>query len=106
MKLFVAGLPYDLDDQELNDMFAEHGTVSSAKVITDRETGKSRGFGFVEFSDSSQAQAAIQALDGADMGGRKLSVKQAEDRPSGGGNRGNRSGGGGYGDRGNSRGRY
>jgi RNA recognition motif-containing protein len=108
MKLFVAGLPYDLDDQELNDIFAEHGTVSSAKVIMDRETGKSRGFGFVEFADSSQAQAAMKALDGAELAGKKMTVKQAEDRPSGGGgggNRGNR-GGGGYGDRGNSRGRY
>lgn len=96
MKLFVAGLPYDLDDQELNDIFSDHGTVSSAKVIMDRETGKSRGFGFVEFADATQAQAAMKALDGAELGGKKLTVKQAEDkRPGGGG--GNSGGRGGYG---------
>lgn len=110
MKLFVAGLPYDLDDQELNEIFSEHGTVSSAKVIMDRETGKSRGFGFVEFADSTQAQAAIKALDGAELSGKTLAVKQAEDRPAGGGNRGGSGarGGrsGGYNDRNNSRERY
>ena len=99
MKLFVAGLPYDLDDQELNDIFSEHGTVSSAKVIMDRDTGKSRGFGFVEFADSEQAEAAMKALDGAELSGKKMTVKKAEDKRPGGG-------GGGYGNRGNSRGRY
>ena len=91
MKLFVAGLPYDVDDQELHDIFSEYGTVGSAKVILDKETRKSRGFGFVEFADSTQAQAAIKALDGADLSGKKLAVKEAEDRPSGG-----RQGGGGF----------
>ena len=60
MKLFVAGLPYDMDDVELQNIFSDYGTVSSAKVIMDRETGKSRGFGFVEYPDDVQAQQAIQ----------------------------------------------
>jgi RNA recognition motif-containing protein len=94
MKLFVAGLPYDLDDQELNDIFAEYGTVDSAKVILDRETRKSRGFGFVEFADASQAQAAMEALDGAELSGKKMTVKQAEERaPRPGGGREGRPGG-------------
>lgn len=97
MKLFVAGLPYDLDDQELNEIFSEYGSVDSAKVILDRETRKSRGFGFVEFADASNAQAAIEALDGAELSGRKMTVKQAEARESrpsqGGGRPGGRSNG-------------
>src|SRR5215212_8534505 len=96
MKLFVAGLPFDVDDQELHEIFSDHGTVASAKVITDRDTGKSRGFGFVEFSDDAQAQAAIKAIDGASLSGRTLTVKIAEDKPrnsGGGGGGGSRSGG-------------
>ena len=85
MKLFVAGLPFDVDDQELKEMFEVYGSVTSAKVINDRETGKSRGFGFVEFSDKTHAEAAIKALDGGSLEGRQLTVKQAEDRPQGGG---------------------
>lgn len=95
MKLFVAGLPFDMDDNELQEIFTEHGTVASAKVITDRETGKSRGFGFVEFNDDAQAQAAIQALNGASIEGRNIVVKVAEDKPRG----GSGGGGGSYGDR-------
>jgi cold-inducible RNA-binding protein len=94
MKLFVAGIPSDMDDQELNDIFAEHGTVTSAKVIMDRETGKSRGFGFVEFSEEADGQKAMQALNGATLEGKTMTVKVAEDRPRGGG------GGGGFGNRG------
>ena len=101
MKLFVAGLPFDVDDQELQEMFEVYGTVGSAKVITDRETGKSRGFGFVEFPNDSEAQAAIKALNGGSLEGRELTVKLAEDKPKGGGGgfRGgnnSRGGGGGY----------
>jgi RNA recognition motif-containing protein len=81
MKLFVAGLPFDVDDQELHDIFSEQGTVASAKIITDRDTGKSRGFGFVEFPDDAQAQAAIKAYDGAELSGRTITVKVAEDKP-------------------------
>lgn len=99
MKLFVAGLPFDVDDQELKEMFEPYGSVTSAKVIHDRETGKSRGFGFVEFSDKTQAEAAIKALDGGSLEGRQLTVKEAEDKPKGGGGfRGgnNSRGGGGF----------
>ena len=99
MKLFVAGLPFDVDDQELKEMFEAYGSVTSAKVINDRETGKSRGFGFVEFSDKTHAEAAIKALDGGSLEGRQLTVKQAEDKPKGGsGSRGgnNSRGGGGF----------
>jgi len=97
MKLFVAGLPFDVDDQELKEMFEVYGSVTSAKVINDRETGKSRGFGFVEFSDKAHAEAAIKALDGGSLEGKQLTVKQAEDRPKGGGGSrgGNDSRGGG-----------
>ncbi len=105
MKLFVAGLPYDVDDQELQEMFETYGTVGSAKVIFDRETRRSRGFGFVEFANDSEAQEAIKALDGGSLEGRQLTVKLAEDRPSNGGG-GSRGGGyrennrgGGYGRR-------
>ena len=107
MKLFVAGFPFDVDDQELHEIFSDHGTVASAKVITDRDTGKSRGFGFVEFADDTQAQAAMKALDGATLSGRTLSVKVAEDKPRGGGGGGGGSrGGGGYKPRDNNRNRY
>jgi RNA recognition motif-containing protein len=98
MKLFVAGLPFDVDDQELREMFEAYGTVDSAKVITDRETGKSRGFGFVEFPTDAEAEAAIKALNGGSLEGRELTVKVAEDRPKGGG------GGGGFRGGSNSRG--
>ena len=101
MKLFVAGFPFDVDDEELKEMFEAYGAVTSAKVIHDRETGKSRGFGFVEFSDKAHAEAAIKALDGGSLEGRQLTVKQAEDKPKGGGGgfRGgnnSRGGGGGF----------
>lgn len=93
MNLFVAGLPYDVDDQELNAIFAEFGTVNSAKVILDKETRKSRGFGFVEMPEKTEAEKAIQGLDGAQLEGKTLAVKEAEERRSGGGGSG---GGGGY----------
>lgn len=102
-KLYVGGLPYSTTDQELQDLFAAHGTVASANVITDRETGRSKGFGFVEFESAEEAQAAIKALDGSDLGGRKIVVNEArprEERPQGGGGGGyrggNSGGGGGY----------
>jgi cold-inducible RNA-binding protein len=94
MKLFVAGLSYDLDDVDLKEMFELYGEVNSAKVILDRETGKSRGFGFVDMPDDNEAKQAIETLDGAGLKGKKLSVKEAEDKPNGGGG-GNRGGGGG-----------
>lgn len=95
-KLYVGGLPYTTTDQELQDLFAAHGTVTSANVITDRETGRSKGFGFVEFESAEEAQAAIKALDGSELGGRKIVVNEArprEERPQGGGYRGDNGGG-------------
>ena len=100
MKLFVAGLPYDVDDQELQQIFEEFGTVGSAKVILDKETRKSRGFGFVEMQDNTEAQNAIKGLNEAQLDGRTLAVKVAEDRKDSPGGRGGYSSrdnkGGGY----------
>src|SRR5579862_177848 len=93
MKLFVAGLPYDFDDTDLKEMFELYGDVYSAKVARDRETKKSRGFGFLDMPNDAEAKEAIQTLDGADFGrGKKLSVKKADDDPNraGPGNRDNR----------------
>lgn len=85
MKLFVAAIPYDFDDVDLKEMFELYGEVNSAKVILDKETGKSRGFGFVDMSDDNEAKIAIETLDGAAIKGKKMSVKQAEDQPRPGG---------------------
>lgn len=76
-KLFVAGIPYSLTEQEMSDAFTPHGSVVSAKIISDRETGKSRGFGFVEMSNDDEAEAAIQALDNTNLGGRTINVSVA-----------------------------
>ena len=99
-KLYVGNLPWRTTDAELEDIFAAHGTVQSAVVITDRETGRSRGFGFVEMDDNG-ATAAIDALDGFEIGGRALRVNEANDRPrrdggGGGGRGGDRGGRGGW----------
>ncbi len=96
-KLYVGGLPYSVTEGQLRDLFAEHGTVESAKVITDKFTGQSRGFGFVEMSSGGEAQKAIQALNGSQLGGRTLTVNEAKpmaSRDAGGGARRNRSAGG------------
>ena len=95
-KLYVGGLPYSVTEGRLREMFAAHGTVESAKVITDRDTGQSRGFGFVDMGSGGEAQRAIQALNGTELGGRTLTVNEAkpmERRDGGGGGRGDRSGG-------------
>lgn len=76
-KLFVGSLDYGVTDQQLNDLFSEYGTVESAKVIVDRETNRSRGFGFVEFSDDEEAKAAMEALNGQEHQGRTLVVNEA-----------------------------
>ena len=94
MKIFVAGLPYDLDDAELEEIFEKFGTITSAKVSIDRETGKSRGFGFVEMPVSSEAKEAIEHLNDISLGKKPLIVKEAEERPSTGGNRPGGTGGG------------
>lgn len=102
MKIFVAGLPYDLDDAELEEIFEKFGTVASAKVAMDRETGKSKGFGFVEMPDEAQAKEAIEGLNDISLGKKPLVVKAADDKPGGGssggggGFRGGSGGGGGY----------
>jgi RNA recognition motif-containing protein len=96
--IYVGNLPYTTSSDDLREWFGKHGAVTSAEVITDRDTGRSRGFGFVEMADPAQADAAIAALNGQDMGGRPLTVNEArprEDRPRGGGGGGGRSGGGG-----------
>jgi len=94
MKLFVAGLPYDLDDAELEEIFEKFGTIASAKVSMDKETGKSRGFGFVDMPNDDEAREAIEHLNDISLGKKPLVVKQADDKGSGGGG-GYRSGGGG-----------
>lgn len=95
MKLYVGNLSFNTTESQLRDLFAAHGTVASAAVVTDRDTGRARGFGFVEMADASQAQAAIAALNGKNVDGRELTVNEAKARPAGGG--GGRSGGGGRG---------
>ena len=102
-KLYVGNLSYDVDSSALEKLFAPHGTVESAEVIADRDTGRSKGFGFVEMSSDGEAQAAIAALSGQEHGGRVLTVNEAkprENRPGGGGGRGGYGGGGGGGGRG------
>ena len=79
-KLFVGGLPFSTTDDELNAAFSEYGTVASAKVITDRETGRSRGFGFVEFESDDEGKAAEAGLEGKELGGRTIHVSQARER--------------------------
>lgn len=96
MKIFVAGLPYDLDDAELEEIFEKFGTVASAKVAMDKETGKSKGFAFVDMPNSIEAKDAIESMNDISLGKKPLVVKEAEER-SGPGSRpgGNRPGGGG-----------
>lgn len=93
-KMYVGNLPFTATEEQLRELFAQHGTVQSAAVITDRETGQPRGFGFVEMSEA-DADKAMRALDGSDMGGRSLKVNEARAREGGGGGGGYRGGGGG-----------
>lgn len=100
VKLYVGNLPYSTADADLTQLFAEYGTVVSASVISDRETGRSKGFGFVEIEEEDKAKAAVEALNGKDFGGRNIVVNEArprEERPrnSGGGYGGDRGGNGG-----------
>jgi RNA recognition motif-containing protein len=80
MKMYVGNLSYDTTDDSLNAAFAAHGEVASASVITDRETGRSRGFGFVEMNNDEEAKAAMAALDGTDLDGRPIRVDEARPR--------------------------
>ncbi len=93
-KLYVGGLPYSVDEARLEEVFSAHGEVESAKVITDRMTGRSRGFGFVEM-DSGDAQKAMDALNGTDLDGRTLTVNEARPRENRSGGFGGGGGGGG-----------
>src|SRR5918995_2846803 len=108
-KLYVGNLSYSVDSSELEQLFGQHGQVVSAQIINDRDTGRSKGFGFVEMANDDEAQAAIAALNGQDHGGRPLTVNEAKPREErgGGGGRGGlgggRGGGGGGGGRGGDR---
>ena len=81
MKLYVGNLSWGVSDEDLNGAFAEHGEVSSATVVADRETGRSRGFGFVEMPNDEEAKAAMQALNGTELDGREIKVDEARPRP-------------------------
>ena len=89
-KMYVGNLPYGVGDSELQTMFEPHGAVQSAQVIVDRDTGRSKGFGFVEMDSGEQAQAAITALNGREVDGRALTVNEARPREDRGGQGGNR----------------
>ena len=102
MKLYVGNLSFNTSNNDLSDMFAEFGAVQSSNIIEDRETGRSRGFGFVEMSSQSEGEAAISGLNGKEVDGRELKVNEAKPREDrggsgGGGRRGGGYGGGGYG---------
>jgi len=102
-KLFVGGLSWDTTDDGLRQAFQVHGEITEAKVITDRETGRSRGFGFVTFAEDENAKSAISKLDGSSLDGKTIKVNEAQEKgPRGGG----RSGGGFGGDRGGGRNRW
>ncbi len=108
MRLYVGGLPYQTNEQDLIDLFAQFGQVISATVITDRDTGRSKGFGFVELGSDDEAHAAIDRLNGSSLGNRTITVNEARERQAsqnrgggyrGGGDRRSGGGGGGYNDR-------
>ena len=90
MEIFVGNLPYEVDESAIEGAFAAHGAVSNVKLLTDRESGRSRGIAFVSMDDLKEAQAAIKAMDGSEIGGREIKVNQARERQNQGG------GGGGY----------
>ncbi|MCF8245750.1 MAG: RNA-binding protein [Saprospiraceae bacterium] len=106
MNIFAAKLSFDTQSDDLREAFEEFGEVSSASVITDKFTGKSKGFGFVEMPNDEEAQKAISELNDSTLDGRTIVVKKAEPREDRGGGGGNRGGGGGYGGGGGNRGGY
>jgi RNA recognition motif-containing protein len=103
-KLYVGNLSYNTGDQELRDAFSPHGNLVSASVVIDRDSGQSRGFGFVEYQSSEEAQRAVDTMNGANLDGRSLNVNIARPREGGGGGGGGRGGGGGGRDSGGGRG--
>lgn len=116
MNIFVGSLPFSIDEADLREAFEAYGEVASVKIITDKFTGRSKGFGFVEMSNDSEAQKAIEELNGATVGGRTVVVNKSEPKPEGerrsfnnnrsGGGYGNNRGGGNYGGGNNRGGRY
>ncbi len=96
-KLYVGNIPFSATESDLRDLFGQHGPVESVNVIMDRETGRPRGFAFVEMESAGDADSAMRALDGSDMGGRNIRVNEAQDRRGGGGGGGGRGGYGGGG---------
>lgn len=94
-RIYVGGLPFSTTEAEMNALFATFGAVSSAKLITDRESGQSRGFGFIEMANDAEAVTAMEKLNGTDFGGRKLTINEARpmEARTGGGDRGGRGGG-------------
>ncbi len=103
MRIYVGNLPWSVDDDALHNMFEEHGSVASANVITDRETGRSRGFGFVEMHDDNEARTALSAMENLQLEGRTLTINEARPRANRGGGGGGGFGGGGGGGRRNNR---
>jgi RNA recognition motif-containing protein len=109
MNIYVANIPFKASEDELKQLFEQHGEVTSVKIILDKETNRSRGFGFVEMADSDSAKQAINELNGYNFLGKDLVVNEARpktDAPRGGGGGFNRGGGGGYGNRGGGGGGY
>jgi RNA recognition motif-containing protein len=97
-KLFIGGLSWNTDDESLRQAFEQFGEIVEAKVITDRDTGRSRGFGFVTFAENDASNKAIEMMDGSELDGRSIKVNEAQERSGGGGGgRGGRGGGGGRG---------
>jgi RNA recognition motif-containing protein len=96
-KLYVGNLPYSVTNEDLRDLFSQSGTVESASVVSDKFSGQSKGFGFVEMADAGEAAAAIQSLDGTEFKGRNIKVNEAKPREGGGGGGGGRGGFGGGG---------
>jgi len=94
MKIYVGNLSFQTTEDALSALFQEHGEIEEVAVVTDRDTGRSRGFGFVTMPDSDAANAAIEAINGTELDGRTLNVNEARPRPSGGGGRGGGGGGG------------
>ena len=97
MKIYVGNLSFNTTEAQMRQLFEAHGTVTSASLVMDRDTGRPRGFGFVEMSDDGQARAALAALNGKNVDGRDLTVNEAKPREAGAGGGGNRGGGGGGG---------
>ena len=94
VNIYVGNLPYTTTEQDLHDLFSQYGTITKTSIISDRETGRSRGFGFVEMANDAEGKAAVEALNGQDFGGRSLTVNEARPRAPGGSGGGGGGGGG------------